>query len=380
MDETRILFEPYEPSEGPTAGAIGKYIFHPIRSLMRQALLFQLMLSLASSLLFITNFNVLAFAVPSQSIGAFWAASWLIAGVAVTVFLTQLLVQRAQLYLDSLAQEREEILRLSLMWSLRPQFVAAHGPVAAHQLCAVLARSGKAAAEALLFAAGSLSILPMLVLMYIRLPTFLFVVTIAIAILGALPQVVLQLQRHRQHRGLETARAAASGILCRITTNIARLKFITMSAAADGPEEAMASLQPSRLELPASDAVIEACTVDFGFNGVDANLFKNFSLRIAAGHLVAICGASGSGKTTLLELLSGQRQPIDGAVYYKGKRLMGPAPAGFVFADDEFVEARLQASSPAKKRWTGNAWSGHSTAPSYRDGSASSWIPMAASA
>lgn len=49
-------------------------------------------------------------------------------------------------------------------------------------------------------------------------------------------------------------------------------------------------------------------------------LLRNFSLKVAAGEMVALCGPSGSGKSTLLYLLAGFIQPQRGVVAVLGKR------------------------------------------------------------
>lgn len=43
-------------------------------------------------------------------------------------------------------------------------------------------------------------------------------------------------------------------------------------------------------------------------------LYKDFSLDVKVGEIVAIVGESGSGKSTLLELISGELQPIKGEI------------------------------------------------------------------
>jgi ABC-type bacteriocin/lantibiotic exporter with double-glycine peptidase domain len=88
-------------------------------------------------------------------------------------------------------------------------------------------------------------------------------------------------------------------------------------------------------------ALIQAQNLGFGHGYIVADFFRDIDLRIRHGEVVGIVGQSGSGKTTLLELLSGQRPLTTGRIYFDGQLLTGPAPAGFVFADDEFVEGSL---------------------------------------
>lgn len=56
--------------------------------------------------------------------------------------------------------------------------------------------------------------------------------------------------------------------------------------------------------------------------------FRDISLTIGHGELVAIFGSSGSGKTTLLEALCGLCQPTSGTVRRRPDRKVGYVPAG----------------------------------------------------
>lgn len=225
VDELRILTEGFTIEGRPTARSIGDFIHWPVRSLKRQSLLFESMSALVGSLLFIINFTILAYVVPSQSIDAFRAMSWLVAASAVTLFFSHLLHQRAQLYLDSIAGEREEILKLSLAWSLRPLFIQACGPMRAHQLCAGLARAGSADARASMTAIASLVLLPVLVIMFLRMPAFMFVTTLGVAMIGVVPQVLIQLRHYRRERSLQADEADTVTLLYRITAHVPRLTF-----------------------------------------------------------------------------------------------------------------------------------------------------------
>ena len=52
-------------------------------------------------------------------------------------------------------------------------------------------------------------------------------------------------------------------------------------------------------------------------NGV-INLFKDISIDIDRGHLIALVGPSGSGKSTFLNLLALLESPTSGSVYFSG--------------------------------------------------------------
>lgn len=50
-------------------------------------------------------------------------------------------------------------------------------------------------------------------------------------------------------------------------------------------------------------------------------LLSDVSFELKPGSLTAVVGPSGSGKSTLLSVLSGQRQPSEGSVYFAGREL-----------------------------------------------------------
>ena len=52
-----------------------------------------------------------------------------------------------------------------------------------------------------------------------------------------------------------------------------------------------------------------------GANGAGLNLFRNLSLEVAAGEMVAIVGESGAGKSSLLHLLAALDRPTAGEVW-----------------------------------------------------------------
>ncbi len=53
---------------------------------------------------------------------------------------------------------------------------------------------------------------------------------------------------------------------------------------------------------------------------------ERFSLSITEGTVVGILGPNGAGKTTLIELVAGLNRPVDGAVRWRGERIVSPFP------------------------------------------------------
>jgi NitT/TauT family transport system ATP-binding protein len=66
------------------------------------------------------------------------------------------------------------------------------------------------------------------------------------------------------------------------------------------------------------NACISFRSIDKAFvnprNSRHEQIFKQFSMEIAEGELVAVVGASGTGKTTLLNIVAGLEQPDSGSV------------------------------------------------------------------
>jgi len=70
--------------------------------------------------------------------------------------------------------------------------------------------------------------------------------------------------------------------------------------------------------------VVEVSGLRFSYG--DLEVFRNLTLSIPRGKVVAILGSSGSGKSTLLKLIGGQLRPSGGTVKVYGKNVhqLGP--------------------------------------------------------
>ncbi len=66
---------------------------------------------------------------------------------------------------------------------------------------------------------------------------------------------------------------------------------------------------------------LSARNVTFRYGENEEDVLKNCSLTVETGEIVAIVGPSGVGKSTLFKVLSGELQPISGAVYLDGLSL-----------------------------------------------------------
>ena len=69
---------------------------------------------------------------------------------------------------------------------------------------------------------------------------------------------------------------------------------------------------------------LEDVTMQFG--GVVA--VDNFSMEINEGEIVSLIGPNGAGKTTAFNAVTGVYQPTNGAIYFKGKRILEHHPPG----------------------------------------------------
>jgi putative ABC transport system ATP-binding protein len=87
----------------------------------------------------------------------------------------------------------------------------------------------------------------------------------------------------------------------------------------------MGEVQPLKVIENPSDEVIRTTNLSktFVHDGIKVRAFREITLRIPRGQMVAIMGPSGSGKSTLLHTLGGIEPPTSGEIWIDGLNLKG---------------------------------------------------------
>jgi len=257
-----IIVEPLD-IEGPvTEDVIKSYVLKPVQRLSRLMMCLQMMLTMTGSVLFITNFTVLAYVVPSQNLHALYAIGWLIFAAVITLISLILLISRIRTKVDSLLDERTEILKLSLLVSIRPDYLISEGPRHVDEMCGVVADLGRAALDAKMAIIMALMIAPILFFMYLRLPSILFFVTVIVVIGGSVFQFYFQ-SRHRKSSQTHASEQTKIDLYFdRILDNLQRLKFYgSIPTFLSNWEKRQAKADQSQKGLVASEAIASESTV-----------------------------------------------------------------------------------------------------------------------
>ena len=83
-------------------------------------------------------------------------------------------------------------------------------------------------------------------------------------------------------------------------------------------EQATIPEKPDAVDLPRLSHEIELRNVSFGYANESRAVLRDVSLKIPAGHMVALVGESGGGKSTLTKLLPRFHDPLSGSVLWDG--------------------------------------------------------------
>ena len=93
--------------------------------------------------------------------------------VVISLILVIFLTERTRVIMDSIIEERTEILKCSLFLSVQPAYMLSRGATNVDEMCEVVSQIGRATLEARSAVGLAFMILPIMGLMYIRLPFYL---------------------------------------------------------------------------------------------------------------------------------------------------------------------------------------------------------------
>ena len=103
---------------------------------------------------------------------------------------------------------------------------------------------------------------------------------------------------------------------------------------------------------------LENITMQFG--GVIA--VNNMNLEVREGEIVSLIGPNGAGKTTAFNVITGVYQPTNGAVWYRGEKIVENYPQGKMkkLYKGEHAGEYTHVLAPTRTGSPGWAWPGPS--------------------
>ncbi|MEJ6706264.1 MAG: ABC transporter ATP-binding protein [Porticoccus sp.] len=221
----QYLQESFAIDEAVTETSLKRFLLNPVQHLSRLMVFFQVLRTMLSSLLFISNFAVLAYVVPSQNMQALQSIGWFIVFVIVLLMLVIYLTERTRIIMDSIVEVRTETLRFSLLLSMQPAYILSHGAIYVDQMCSALSQVGRASIEARSGVILAFMIIPVMALMYIRLPLYLFISTLSIILTSLAIQTYLKLRYKKLDKKLQEAQMVVDTNLKLGIANFKRLDF-----------------------------------------------------------------------------------------------------------------------------------------------------------
>lgn len=225
LSDVKVMVEVLSPDGRLKTGDLGDFILKPVRQGMVGAVLLQLLQAFLSSTFFLTNYAVLAYVVPAQSVETYFALVWLVLVIVCAVFVSNWISLRVQAQIDAVIEQRTEVVRLSLLRSLHPSFLRKNGVDLVLRRCKSVADAGRNRAELVLMGVSSVAILPVLVLMFFRLPGPIFASTIFVAIIGSVAGVMLRWRAIGVERRLGVEEDEAERFLHNALNSLARFRF-----------------------------------------------------------------------------------------------------------------------------------------------------------
>ena len=107
-----------------------------------------------------------------------------------------------------------------------------------------------------------------------------------------------------------------------------------------------------------SEKILRLENITMQFGGVIA--VNNMNLEVGEGEIVSLIGPNGAGKTTAFNVITGVYQPTNGAVWYRGEKIVENYPQGKMrkLYKGEHAGEYTHALAPPRTRSPGWAWPG----------------------
>ena len=225
LSSVQVFFETLTPDPSLSLLSLGRYVYKPVMKLVRQLAGLMGIISLLISFLFIVNFSILSQIVPSLSMDAFWLAAVLVVIILSALGCAVYINTRLKLYIHSVIDERKELLRLSLVCSLQPRFVADQTATKTLELADLVASSGKQMLEVVMTLIASLLIVPIMVLLFIRLPATLFIFVLTVSFLGAALRAGINIWLYGRQKRLELVDSKVSNTMLQMIRHAPKLGY-----------------------------------------------------------------------------------------------------------------------------------------------------------
>lgn len=165
MSYFSTLVDSFDWKSTVTSETLADYIYHPMASIMRQYLSLNFVVSLLISLLFIAGMDTLNFIVPSQSLNDYFTVSILVIAAMMTFFISKYIMFRANIWIESVANERTEHLYLSMLWA-----ITHNNHVDLSHFSASVSELAKLKSSLKITTSSCIALIPLLIVVFIRMP------------------------------------------------------------------------------------------------------------------------------------------------------------------------------------------------------------------
>ncbi|WP_158527207.1 ABC transporter ATP-binding protein [Pelagibaculum spongiae] len=169
-------------------------------------------------MLFLINFSVLSSIVPDRSIDSWFSVAWLFSAVVLSFFLGQFLIGRVQLMVDSAANEQQKLVQLSVLWSLPPALMNDNTEQQL-LLCQKLTNSARSIQKIQQLSVAMLVLVPVLIMMFIRLPIALFVLALLLAVISCFFQVMIEKKKIKKWEAFTQVHSSQRSALRKILSS-----------------------------------------------------------------------------------------------------------------------------------------------------------------